>query len=700
MTAKTVSDYFGCLVFDDRVMKAKLPSKVYASLKKTIDEGASLNNEVANAVADAMKDWAVEHGATHFTHWFQPLTGITAEKHDSFITPSPDGGVIMEFSGKELIKGEPDASSFPSGGLRATFEARGYTAWDPTSFAFIKDKTLCIPTAFCSYAGDALDQKTPLLRSMQALNKQALRILRLFGNTEVKCVRTSVGPEQEYFLVDKEMFEKRKDLLFCGRTLFGSKAPKGQEMDDHYFGVIKPRVAAFMADLNEELWKLGVLAKTEHNEVAPAQHELAPIYTTTNIATDHNQITMEVMQKVASKHGLVCLLHEKPFDGVNGSGKHNNWSMATDTGVNLLTPGDTPYENAQFLLLLCAVIKAVDDYQDLLRISVATAGNDHRLGANEAPPAVVSIFLGDELTAVLDAIENDTPYNGAEKTVMRLGVHTLPKFIRDTTDRNRTSPFAFTGNKFEFRMLGSANSIATTNIMLNGAVAEALMVYADRLEAADDFETALHDMIKKTIKDHKRIIFNGNGYDDAWIKEATEGRGLLNLRTTPDAYPALLEKKNTDMLISHRIFSMAEIKARYETGLENYAKTVNIEGLTMVDMAVKEIIPAIEAYVKDLSESLAVKMAAVPTASCKYETGLIEKLSSLVDSASDAAAKLTEALEKYQTIGDVTDAACFIRDDILEKMAELRSYCDKAETLTAKKYWPFPTYGDLMFGVK
>lgn len=700
MTAKTVSDYFGCLVFDDRVMKAKLPSKVYASLKKTIDEGASLNNEVANAVADAMKDWAVEHGATHFTHWFQPLTGITAEKHDSFITPSPDGGVIMEFSGKELIKGEPDASSFPSGGLRATFEARGYTAWDPTSFAFIKDKTLCIPTAFCSYAGDALDQKTPLLRSMQALNKQALRILRLFGNTEVKCVRTSVGPEQEYFLVDKEMFEKRKDLLFCGRTLFGSKAPKGQEMDDHYFGVIKPRVAAFMADLNEELWKLGVLAKTEHNEVAPAQHELAPIYTTTNIATDHNQITMEVMQKVASKHGLVCLLHEKPFDGVNGSGKHNNWSMATDTGVNLLTPGDTPYENAQFLLLLCAVIKAVDDYQDLLRISVATAGNDHRLGANEAPPAVVSVFLGDELTAVLDAIENDTPYNGAEKTVMRLGVHTLPKFIRDTTDRNRTSPFAFTGNKFEFRMLGSANSIATTNIMLNGAVAEALKVYADRLEAADDFETALHDMIKKTIKDHKRIIFNGNGYDDAWIKDATEGRGLLNLRTTPDAYPALLEKKNTDMLISHRIFSMAEIKARYETGLENYAKTVNIEGLTMVDMAVKEIIPAVEAYVKDLSESLAVKMAAVPTASCKYETGLIEKLSSLVDSASDAAAKLTEALEKYQTIGDVTDAACFIRDDILEKMAELRSYCDKAEMLTAKKYWPFPTYSDLMFGVK
>ena len=700
MTAKTVSDYFGCLVFDDRVMKAKLPSKVYASLKKTIDEGASLNNEVANAVADAMKDWAVEHGATHFTHWFQPLTGITAEKHDSFISPSPDGGVIMEFSGKELIKGEPDASSFPSGGLRATFEARGYTAWDPTSYAFIKDKTLCIPTAFCSYSGDALDQKTPLLRSMQALNKQALRILRLFGNTEVKCVRTSVGPEQEYFLVDKEMLEKRKDLLFCGRTLFGAPAPKGQEMDDHYFGVIKPRVAAFMADLNEELWKLGILAKTEHNEVAPAQHELAPIYATTNIATDHNQLTMEIMQKVASKHGLVCLLHEKPFDGVNGSGKHNNWSMATDTGTNLLTPGDTPYENAQFLLLLCAVIKAVDDYQDLLRISVATAGNDHRLGANEAPPAVVSVFLGDELTAVLDAIENDTPYNGAEKTVMRLGVHTLPKFIRDTTDRNRTSPFAFTGNKFEFRMLGSANSIATTNIMINAAVAESLKVYADRLEAADDFETALHEMIRKTIKDHKKIIFNGNGYDDAWIKEATEKRGLLNLRTTPDAYPALLEKKNTDMLISHKIFTMAEIKARYETGLENYAKAVNIEGRTMVDMASKEIIPAIAAYVKDLSEGLSVKRSVAPAASCKYESGLIEKLSSLADGAADAAAALETSLEKYHAIGDVTEAACFIRDDVLGKMADLRSYCDKAEVLTAKKYWPFPTYGDLMFGVK
>ena len=509
----TVSDYFGSLVFDDRVMKATLSADVYASLKKTIDEGANLNNDVANAVAGAMKDWAVAHGATHFTHWFQPLTGITAEKHDSFISPAPDGRVIMEFSGKELIQGEPDASSFPSGGLRATFEARGYTAWDPTSYAFIKDKTLCIPTAFCSYGGEALDKKTPLLRSMQALNKQALRILRLFGNTDVKCVRTSVGPEQEYFLVDREMYEKRKDLIFTGRTLFGAKPPKGQEMDDHYFGAIKPRVAAYMADLNEELWKLGVLAKTEHNEVAPAQHELAPIYTTTNIATDHNQLTMEIMQKVASRHGLVCLLHEKPFAGVNGSGKHNNWSMATDTGVNLLTPGETPYENAQFLLFLCAVIKAVDDYQDLLRLSVATAGNDHRLGANEAPPAVVSMFLGDELTAVLDAIENDKPYNGSGKSVMKLGVHVLPRFFRDTTDRNRTSPFAFTGTKFEFRMLGSSNSIACANIMLNAAVAESLKIYADRLEQAEDFESALHEMIKQTIRDHKRIIFNGNGYD-------------------------------------------------------------------------------------------------------------------------------------------------------------------------------------------
>ena len=696
----TVSDYFGSLVFDDRVMKAMLSADVYQSLKKTIDEGASLNNDVANAVAAAMKDWAVEHGATHFTHWFQPLTGITAEKHDSFITPASDGRVIMEFSGKELIKGEPDASSFPSGGLRATFEARGYTAWDPTSYAFIKDKTLCIPTAFCSYGGEALDKKTPLLRSMQALNKQALRILRLFGNTDVKCVRTSVGPEQEYFLVDKALYEQRKDLVFCGRTLFGAKAPKGQEMDDHYFGVIKPRVAAYMADLNEELWKLGVLAKTEHNEVAPSQHELAPIYTTTNIATDHNQLTMEIMQKVAAKHGLVCLLHEKPFAGVNGSGKHNNWSMATDTGVNLLTPGETPYENAQFLLFLCAVIKAVDDYQDLLRVSVATAGNDHRLGANEAPPAVVSMFLGDELTAVLDAIENDAPYSGSEKTTMKLGVHVLPKFTRDTTDRNRTSPFAFTGNKFEFRMLGSSNSIACANIMLNAAVAESLKIYADRLENVDDFETALHDMIKKTIKDHKRIIFNGNGYDDAWIKEATEERGLLNLRTTPDAMPAMIADKNVKMLTAHKIFSPAELHSRYEILLENYSKTVNIEALTMVDMARKEILPAVEGYTKSLAETLAAKKAAVAGLPCKYETATIAKLSELSDEIADATADLDGEIVKFQAIEDVTEAANDIRDVILGKMDALRAVCDEAETITAKEFWPFPTYSDLLFSVK
>ena len=696
----TVSDYFGSLVFDDRVMKAMLSADVYQSLKKTIDEGASLNNDVANAVAAAMKDWAVEHGATHFTHWFQPLTGITAEKHDSFITPASDGRVIMEFSGKELIKGEPDASSFPSGGLRATFEARGYTAWDPTSYAFIKDKTLCIPTAFCSYGGEALDKKTPLLRSMQALNKQALRILRLFGNTDVKCVRTSVGPEQEYFLVDKALYEQRKDLVFCGRTLFGAKAPKGQEMDDHYFGVIKPRVAAYMADLNEELWKLGVLAKTEHNEVAPSQHELAPIYTTTNIATDHNQLTMEIMQKVAAKHGLVCLLHEKPFAGVNGSGKHNNWSMATDTGVNLLTPGETPYENAQFLLFLCAVIKAVDDYQDLLRVSVATAGNDHRLGANEAPPAVVSMFLGDELTAVLDAIENDAPYSGSEKTTMKLGVHVLPKFTRDTTDRNRTSPFAFTGNKFEFRMLGSSNSIACANIMLNAAVAESLKIYADRLENVDDFETALHDMIKKTIKDHKRIIFNGNGYDDAWIKEATEERGLLNLRTTPDAMPAMIADKNVKMLTAHKIFSPAELHSRYEILLENYSKTVNIEALTMVDMARKEILPAVEGYTKSLAETLAAKKAAVAGLPCKYETATITKLSELSDEIADATADLDSEIAKFQAIEVVTEAANDIRDVILGKMDALRAVCDEAETITAKEFWPFPTYSDLLFSVK
>ena len=696
----TVPDYFGSLVFDDRVMKARLPYEVYTSLKKTIDEGGSLNNEVANAVADAMKDWAVEHGATHFTHWFQPLTGVTAEKHDSFITPSPDGGVIMEFSGKELIQGEPDASSFPSGGLRATFEARGYTAWDPTSYAFIKDKALCIPTAFCSYGGEALDKKTPLLRSMQALNKQAMLILDLFGNEDVKCVRTSVGPEQEYFLVDRAMFDKRKDLIFCGRTLFGAKPPKGQEMDDHYFGAIKPRVAEYMADLNRELWQLGILAKTEHNEVAPAQHELAPIYSTTNIATDHNQLTMEIMQKVAARHGLVCLLHEKPFDGVNGSGKHNNWSIATDTGVNLLTPGETPYQNARFLLFLCAVIQAVDDYQDLLRLSVATAGNDHRLGANEAPPAVVSIFLGDELTAILDAIEKDEPYSGAEKTVMKLGVHVLPKFIRDTTDRNRTSPFAFTGNKFEFRMLGSSNSIACSNIMLNAAVAESLRQYADYLEKAEDFEAALHDLIQKTIKEHKRIIFNGNGYDDAWIREATEQRGLLNLRTTPDALPCILEKKNVDMLTSLKVMSEAEIRSRCEIMLDNYRKTVNIEAQTMVDMVRKEILPAVEGYTAKLAGALAAKKAVVPTLTGKYETGLIEKLSGLIDRIDAAAEDLENALTVYHRIEDVTEAANTIRDVIIPKMEALRAPCDEAETCTAADMWPFPTYGELLFAVK
>ena len=696
----TVSDYFGCLVFDDRMMKATLSSDIYRSLKKTIDEGARLDTEVANAVADAMKDWAVAHGATHFTHWFQPLTGVTAEKHDSFITPAPDGGVIMEFSGKELIKGEPDASSFPSGGLRATFEARGYTAWDPTSFAFIKDKTLCIPTAFCSYGGEALDKKTPLLRSMQALNRQAMRILRLFGNTDVKCVRTSVGPEQEYFLVDKEMYEKRKDLMFTGRTLFGAKPPKGQELDDHYFGVIKPRVASYMADLNEELWKLGVLAKTEHNEVAPAQHELAPIYSTTNIATDHNQLTMEIMQKVALRHGLVCLLHEKPFAGVNGSGKHNNWSMATDTGVNLLTPGETPYENAQFLLFLCAVIQAVDDYQDLLRLSVATAGNDHRLGANEAPPAVVSMFLGEELTAVLDAIENDKPYSAAEKTVMKLGVHVLPRFTRDTTDRNRTSPFAFTGNKFEFRMLGSSNSIACANIMLNTAVAESLRQYANRLENAKHFEADLHDLIKETVTRHKRIIFNGNGYDDAWIAEATEVRGLLNLRTTPDAMPRLLDPKNVEMLTAHKVFSRSELESRYEIILENYCKSVNIEALTMIDMARKEILPAVEAYACDIAKTLNAKTAAVPGLSCRYERDLVSKLTELAEEIDSAITALEAEAIRYKTVTDVTEAAFMIRDVILQRMAELRVVCDEAETLTAESYWPFPTYEKLLFGVR
>ena len=695
----TVSDYFGCLVFDDRVMKANLSADVYQSLRKTIDQGARLDISVANAVAAAMKDWAVGHGATHYTHWFQPLTGITAEKHDSFISPAPDGGIIMDFSGKELIKGEPDASSFPSGGLRATFEARGYTAWDPTSYAFIKGKTLCIPTAFCSYGGEALDKKTPLLRSMEALNRQAMRILKLFGNEDVKCVRTSVGPEQEYFLIPKELYEQRKDLIYTGRTLFGAKPPKGQEMDDHYFGVIKPRVAAYMADLNEELWKLGILAKTEHNEVAPAQHELAPIYSTTNIATDHNQLTMEIMQKVAAKHGLVCLLHEKPFAGVNGSGKHNNWSISTDTGVNLLSPGETPYENAQFLLFLCAVIKAVDDYQDLLRISVATAGNDHRLGANEAPPAVVSIFLGDELQGILDAIENDTPYEAARKKTMKLGVDVLPRFARDATDRNRTSPFAFTGNKFEFRMLGSSNSIACANIMLNAAVAESLKIYADRLEGAEDFEGKLHEMIQKTIRDHKRIIFNGNGYDDAWLEEAAR-RGLSNYPTTPDCIPHIMDGKNVQMLTAHKVFSEAEMRSRCEILLENYCKTVIIEANTMIDMARKQILPAVQGYTAELAGGVAAKKAVSTDIACGYESGLIARLSLLTDQIAAKTDELEAAVLELKGAVDVTQEAYAIRDAVIGKMAALRTVADEAETLTAGKYWPFPTYGELLFGVR
>lgn len=694
----TVSDFFGCLVFDDRVMKANLSADVYQSLRKTIDEGAKLDLSVANAVASAMKDWAVAGGATHFTHWFQPLTGITAEKHDSFITPAPDGGVIMDFSGKELIKGEPDASSFPSGGLRATFEARGYTAWDPTSYAFLKGKTLCIPTAFCSYGGEALDKKTPLLRSMEALNRQAMRVLKLFGNEGVKCVRTSVGPEQEYFLIPRELYEKRKDLIYTGRTLFGARPPKGQEMDDHYFGVIKPRVAAYMEDLNQELWKLGILAKTEHNEVAPAQHELAPIYTTTNIATDHNQLTMEIMQKVAARHGLVCLLHEKPFAGVNGSGKHNNWSIATDTGVNLLSPGETPYENAQFLLFLCAVIKAVDDYQDLLRVAVATAGNDHRLGANEAPPAVVSIFLGEELQGILDAIENDAPYEAAKKKTMKLGVDVLPRFPRDTTDRNRTSPFAFTGNKFEFRMVGSSNSIACANIMLNAAVAESLKIYADRLEGAEDFETALHEMIQKTIKDHKRIIFNGNGYDDAWLEEAAR-RGLSNYPTTPDCIPHCLDEKNVRMLTAHRVFSLAELKSRCDIQLENYCKNVLIEANTMIDMARKQILPAVQGYAGELAGTVAAKRSVIAGISCGYETSLIVKLSTLADQIAERTEALEEAVLELKHSADVIQESAAIRDTVLGRMASLREAADEAETVTAEKYWPFPTYGELLFGV-
>lgn len=696
----TVSDYFGCMVFDDRVMKANLSAEVYRSLRKTIDEGEKLNSNVAEAVAAAMKDWAIAKGATHFTHWFQPLTGVTAEKHDSFISPAPDGGVIMEFSGKELIRGEPDASSFPSGGLRATFEARGYTAWDPTSYAFIKDKTLCVPTAFCSYGGEALDKKTPLLRSMEALNKQAMRVLKLFGNQDVKCVRTNVGPEQEYFLIDREMYNKRKDLIYTGRTLFGAKAPKGQELDDHYFGVIKPRVAAYMADLNEELWKLGILAKTEHNEVAPAQHELAPIYTTTNVATDHNQLTMEIMQKVAARHGLVCLLHEKPFAGVNGSGKHNNWSMATDTGVNLLSPGETPYENAQFLLFLCAVIQAVDDYQDLLRLSVATAGNDHRLGANEAPPAVLSVFLGDELMAILDAIEQERPYEGSKKTTMKLGVDVLPRFTRDATDRNRTSPFAFTGNKFEFRMVGSSNSIACANLMLNAAVAEALRIYADCLEQAEDFEGTLHEVIKKAIHDHKRILFNGNGYDEAWIREAVKVRGLSNYPTTADCMPHLLDEKNVAMLTAHKVFTVAELQSRCEIMLDNYCKAVVIEANTMIDMSRKEILPAVQNYCAELAGAVCAKRSVNPGLSCGYESSLLSRLSVLTDQIAEKTEELETAVMELKEAPNVRQESESIRDTILGRMAALRVVADEAERLTPEKVWPFPTYGTILNSVR
>ncbi|MBS5730458.1 MAG: glutamine synthetase III [Clostridium sp.] len=695
---RSVTDYFGCMVFDDKAMRLRLPTEIYEAMKKTIRDGKRLDIAVANAVADAMKEWAVENGATHYTHWFQPMTGITAEKHDSFVSPGKGGTAIMEFSGKELVKGESDASSFPSGGLRATFEARGYTAWDPTSYAFIKEGVLCIPTAFCSYGGEALDLKTPLLRSMEAISRQAVRILKLFGQ-EYESVKTTVGAEQEYFLIDKAMYDRRKDLRYTGRTLFGAKPPKGQELDDHYFGSIKPRVSAFMNELDEELWKLGVFAKTEHNEVAPAQHELAPVFAVTNIATDHNQLTMEIMQKVARKHGMVCLLHEKPFEGVNGSGKHNNWSISTTDGVNLLEPGETPYENAQFLLFLCAVIKAVDDYQDLLRISVASAGNDHRLGANEAPPAIVSMFLGDELSDILEAIENETAYDAREKAVMKVGVHILPRFAKDTTDRNRTSPFAFTGNKFEFRMLGSANSIASANIVLNTVVAQSLKSYADRLESADDFEEALHSLIRKTIKDHKRIIFNGNGYDNEWIAEA-ERRGLLNLPTTPDCLPYLLKDKNIKLFAEHKVFSRQEIEARYEIYLESYCKNVRIEALTMTDMTNKDILPAVSAYFKTLCDTVKTMGRAGIDPSGSYEQVTAEKLAALSRKIFSAVHGLSQAVDGLSEAGDAARESELIRDRVLPQMNLLREYVDAAESITAEEYWPYPSYGDLLFGVQ
>ncbi len=691
-----VPEMFGSLVFNETVMKERLPKDTFKAMKKTLTDGKRMSIEVANVVANAMKDWAIENGATHYTHWFQPMTGITAEKHDSFISPTDNGNIIMEFSGKELVRGEPDASSFPSGGLRATFEARGYTAWDPTSFAFIKEGTLCIPTAFCSYGGEALDQKTPLLRSMEALSKQAVRVLKLFGNDSVTSVKTTVGPEQEYFLISKEMYEARKDLIYTGRTLFGAKPPKGQELEDHYFGSLKPAVSSYMADLDETLWKLGILAKTKHNEVAPAQHELAPIFSTTNIAVDHNQLTMEMMKKVADRHGMACLLHEKPFAGVNGSGKHNNWSMSTNTGLNLLEPGETPYENAQFLLFLSAVIKAVDEYQDMLRISVASAANDHRLGANEAPPAVMSIFVGDELMEILEAIEQDKPYDAKETELMKIGVHVLPKFPKDNTDRNRTSPFAFTGNKFEFRMAGSSQSIATPNTVLNTVVAEELSQFADELEKADNFTEALHDLIKKTLKEHKRILFNGNGYDDSWIAEA-EKRGLENLRTTPDALGTMLRDKNIAVFTKHKVFSETEMRSRHEINLEKYCKTLSIEALTMIDMAKHDILPAVSAYAAELSANAAAKSQ---FASCETEKKLISQLSALTDSFYANLCTLETAMAGVDQIDDSVALAQYYKDTVISAMDALRADGDALEEITSSDFWPYPSYGDMLFSIK
>lgn len=694
---KNVPNFFGSMVFNDSVMQSRLPKDTYRALKKTMAQGTHLELDVANIVANAMKDWAVEKGATHFTHWFQPMTGITAEKHDSFIAPDKDGRVIMEFSGKELVRGEPDASSFPSGGLRVTFEARGYTVWDTTSYAFIKDGTLCIPTAFCSYSGEALDKKTPLLRSMEALNRQALRIIRLFGNTSVQRVITTVGPEQEYFLIDKEVFLKRPDLIYTGRTLFGARPPKGQELDDHYFVCLKPRVSAFMRELEEELWKLGVLAKTKHNEVAPAQHELAPIFCTVNIATDHNQLTMELMKSIANKHGLACLLHEKPFAGVNGSGKHINWSLSTDSGANLLEPGETPYENAQFLLFLTAVIKAVDEYQNLLRVSVSSAGNDHRLGANEAPPAIVSMFLGDELTEILEALETGAPYQGKQKNQMEIGATVLPHFPKDTTDRNRTSPFAFTGNKFEFRMLGSAFSIAGPNIVLNTVVAEALREFADTLESASDLKSELGSLIRKTIHEHKRIIFNGNNYSEEWVREA-ERRGLSNLKTTVEALPTFVAEKSIDLFTRHRVFTRTEIHSRYEILLESYCKTLHIEALTMADIVKKEIIPACIGYQNELIHLLNGKKACG-----EYDCGLEEHYLSRISKLSACLLKKLDMLENatLETKGenDPLALARFYRDRVFGAMSELRLIIDELETLVAKKHWPLPTYAEMLYSV-